>query len=95
MGLWNQAADSLVLAPVAPWWASTNPGERPEADNDYISTRWYEPYGDRRQELVFIGTGMETEKLEAMLGDCLLTDEEMSAGPSGLRRPASGLDMTP
>ena len=34
--------------------------------------------GGRRQELVFIGPGLDTAALEAELDKCLLTDEEMS-----------------
>ncbi len=33
--------------------------------------KWSEPYGDRRQELVFIGTGLDAEKLRITLEACL------------------------
>ncbi|MFN7890710.1 MAG: GTP-binding protein [Pirellula sp.] len=40
-----------------------------------------EPWGDRRQELVFIGSKMDEVVLRSRLEDCLLTDEEMLFPP--------------
>jgi hypothetical protein len=34
-------------------------------------------WGDRRQEIVFIGIGMKERKIEELMDTCLLTDEEM------------------
>jgi len=39
-----------------------------------------EPYGDRRQEIVIIGTEMNHDKVSAILDGALLTDEELSKG---------------
>ena len=38
-------------------------------------------YGDRRQELVFIGQNLKHEIIQEILDNCLLNDEEMSLGP--------------
>lgn len=41
---------------------------------------WVEPFGDMRQELVFIGQNMDESQIRSMLDDCLLTEEELLAG---------------
>ena len=42
----------------------------PQAD---AAAKW----GDRRQEIVFIGIGMKEDKIEELLDTCLLSDQEM------------------
>ena len=41
-----------------------------------IKRNWADPYGDRRQELVFIGKGINKEEIKKRLESCLLSDEE-------------------
>jgi hypothetical protein len=58
------------------WWASV-PRERwPSHDSAraYIAQHWQEPWGDRRQEIVFIGSGIDWPALKARLDACLLHD---------------------
>jgi len=47
---------------------------------DDIQSQWAEPFGDCRQELVFIGQNIDADKVRQELDGCLLSDEELSAG---------------
>ena len=42
--------------------------------------RWQEPYGDRRQEIVFIGQALNKAVMQNRLDDCLLTEQELQQG---------------
>lgn len=48
--------------------------------------KWQKPWGDRRQEMVFIGIKMNKEEMLKNLESCLLTDEEMKLGPEGWKK---------
>ena len=43
-----------------------------------------EPWGDRRQELVIIGLSVNEAALRARLDACLVTEDELAAGPEAL-----------
>jgi len=62
------------IAPLGRWWASV-PEDRlpthPQAQAE-IARNWVEPWGDRRQELVFIGAGLEREEICARLNAALV-----------------------
>jgi hypothetical protein len=48
-----------------------------EATRTSILADFAEPWGDRRQEIVFIGEKLDVEGLTAEFDRCLLTDREM------------------
>jgi G3E family GTPase len=70
------------------WWAATDPLRWPEDEGWRAGVRatWQEPWGDRRQEIVVIGVGMDEAALRRAFDACLLTDAEMTAGPEAWAR---------
>ncbi|HBC3969785.1 TPA: GTP-binding protein [Vibrio alginolyticus] len=82
VGQWSQAGGIARYGVAGMCWKAI-PKEEWPTDQDYldaINDIWQEPYGDMRQELVFIGQGLEQEKLIARLNECLLTEDEMEQG---------------
>ncbi|EOX4788896.1 zinc metallochaperone GTPase ZigA [Vibrio alginolyticus] len=82
VGQWSQAGGIARYGVAGMFWKAI-PKEEWPTDQDYldaINEIWQEPYGDMRQELVFIGQGLEQEKLIARLNECLLTEDEMEQG---------------
>lgn len=64
------------VAPLGTWWASV-PAERwptHQQARDYMQAHWQEPFGDRRQELVFIGAGIDWPAIKSTLDACLIPE---------------------
>jgi G3E family GTPase len=62
------------VTPLGGWWASV-PRERWPTHPDALAEvagKWAEPWGDRRQEIVFIGAGMDEAALRAVLDNALV-----------------------
>ena len=73
------------VKPLGTWWAAV-PRERwPDHDGAraYIASHWAEPWGDRRQDLVFIGSGIDWPALKARLDACLVPDH-LAPAPDAL-----------
>ncbi|MEM1193272.1 MAG: GTP-binding protein [Pseudomonadota bacterium] len=65
------------VSPLGTWWASV-PRERwpvSEGIDAYMKDHWQEPFGDRRQEIVFIGAGIDWPALKARLDAALLPED--------------------
>jgi len=68
-------------SPLGTWWASV-PEERwpkSEALDNYLKSHWQEPWGDRRQEIVFIGSGIDWPTLQARLDAALVPEVSTDA----------------
>jgi G3E family GTPase len=65
------------------WFAAVDPSRWPDDAGWRAQVRalWQEPHGDRRQEIVFIGIGLDEAALRRDLDSCLLTEAEMQGGP--------------
>jgi len=80
---WSQAGGACRHGAAGLWWSAVDPSEWPE---DPVARREIDAmmtgrHGDRRQELVYIGIGMDELALRELLDACLLTEAELAAGP--------------
>ncbi|GHG90853.1 zinc metallochaperone GTPase ZigA [Pseudodonghicola xiamenensis] len=65
------------VRPMGMWWATVPEERRPTHPQAraYLDRHWQEPFGDRRQELVFIGSGMDRAKITAALDAALVAED--------------------
>ena len=81
-GQWSQAGGIARYGFGGMFWKAV-PKDRWPDDEEYlasIESQWVEPFGDMRQELVFIGQGLDQQKMTQALDDCLLSEEELLRG---------------
>jgi len=81
-GQWSQAGGIARYGFAGLFWKAVPKKDWPE-DEEYLASiknQWVEPFGDMRQELVFIGQGLDQEKMTQKLDECLLTEEEVLKG---------------
>ncbi|MDR5904050.1 zinc metallochaperone GTPase ZigA [Franzmannia qiaohouensis] len=87
-GQWSQAGGIAHHGYAGMFWKSVPEARWPDDPEyrGYIMEKWQEPFGDMRQELVFIGQHLDKARLRAALDACLLSDAEMAAGVEVWRR---------
>ncbi|HZZ13431.1 MAG TPA: GTP-binding protein [Paraburkholderia sp.] len=88
-GSLSQAGGACRHGPAGMWWAAQDRSEWPDGDEELaaeIAADWHgDPddltIGDRRQEWVMIGVGIDPTRWQAKFDACLLTDAEYALGP--------------
>lgn len=83
-GHWSQAGGIARHGFAGMFWKAVPETSWPQ-DPDFrsaIMDSWVEPFGDMRQELVFIGQNLDQEEITRRLDDCLLDEEQLLAGKS-------------
>jgi len=90
---WSHAGKHFGITTAGKWWGTLDPERMKEyfsnnpkeydriLRDDWVSTE----FGDRRQELVFIGVQLNEEDIRDTLNACLCTDEEMETYRRQLR----------
>ena len=73
------------VKPLGTWWAAVPKERRPanESAMAYMQAHWQEPWGDRRQEIVFIGSEIDWPVLKERLDKCLVP-AVVATGPDNL-----------
>ena len=78
-GQWSQAGGIARYGFAGKFWKSVSKNEWPTEPEylESIKKIWVEPFGDMRQELVFIGQNLDKTAMIDALNDCLVTEEDL------------------
>eukprot|EP01080_Neovahlkampfia_damariscottae_P009945 gene9945-2266_t len=88
MGVWAQSGSIFQFSNGGSWYADFEEEDWEDFPEDLrkeIEKTFDSKYGDRRQELVFIGQKFDQKKTEEMLDKCLLTSREMKKNWNGFQ----------
>ena len=81
-GQWSQAGGIARYGFAGRFWKSVPKQDWP-SDKEYLESieeSWVEPFGDMRQELVFIGQNLDKTAMIDALNDCLVSEEDLDRG---------------
>ena len=81
-GQWSQAGGIARSGFAGMFWKSVPKQNWPtdEESLKIIKQNWEEPFGDMRQELVFIGQGLDKDAMIGALENCLVTEDDLLKG---------------
>lgn len=81
-GQWSQAGGIAHYGFAGMFWKSIPKDSWPtdKESLEEIQKQWVEPFGDMRQELVFIGQNLDKAAMTLALDQCLLSEEELLRG---------------
>jgi G3E family GTPase len=78
VGEMSQAGSQVTSQALGRWWAAIPKARWPQdnpAFEGLLNRHWDAQWGDRRQELVFIGIGMDEAALRRRLDACLVPEQ--------------------
>mgnify|MGYP000701731375 CR=1 FL=1 len=83
--IWSQAGGSLKADSAGVWWSSMPFESRTQQlafieNQKTIESDWNTEFGDRKNEIVFIGQDMDEKLMRSLLDNCLSTDKEINTG---------------
>jgi G3E family GTPase len=83
IGIWSLAGKASLLTYGGHWFAATPMREWPKDERERLEIMqdWMAPFGDRRQEIAFIGLGMSEADIRMRLEECLVRGNEMLDAP--------------
>ena len=81
-GQWSQAGGMAHYGFAGMFWKAVPKKNWPTEKEflDSIAESWVEPFGDMRQELVFIGQNLDQQGIIQTLDQCLLSEDEVLRG---------------
>jgi hypothetical protein len=88
-GDWSQAGAMLTVSGGLNWFAAVPEEQWPspsQAVMDLIKKDFEGEWGDRRQEIVFIGEGIDVKAITGLFDGCLLNDAEMKKWEKIMKR---------
>jgi G3E family GTPase len=82
--IWGQAGGSLRADSAGVWWSSMPFQKRAQfisflENQEHIEKDWDPTFGDRKNEIVFIGQDMDEVTIRKHLNACLATDNEIES----------------
>lgn len=82
--VWSQAGGSLRADTAGTWWSSMSTWERERypsfiENRNEIESNWSSLFGDRKNEIVFIGQDMDEDVIREELKACLATQKEINS----------------
>lgn len=80
MAEWAQAGRFVNITPLMHWYVDLPEDQWPvetDLEKEAIKATIKPVWGDRRQEIVFIGTDLKKDRLTEALNACVLTDQEL------------------
>jgi len=83
--IWGQAGGSLKADSAGVWWSSMSYNQRTQylafvENQAHIESGWDKSFGDRKNEIVFIGQDMDEAQIRQDLEACLSQDTELADG---------------